>query len=866
MKGLGWPHPLARGGAHGLGWPRPAGSSDTPAESTPPASGGDGESRPVQLQVEHDQVVLDVRHVVPAFALAGLSPGNAIAACHGEGERIARQVATSALSGWEGAAPSVIDGGLAWGGGAGDLSLLVRPALAVLPEPESPTLGRDESPGPPAPPVSRETSPGENDEAGEPTDAVEVERDIDTRESSAAGASVQTAPVHAERQDEDRSVRMGQSSIAPGATEESTARAATAGSGFGYDDQHRFDLANSLPRVDESTPLAFEVAEDARRRISLVGRPFPQPPHTRVMTVANQKGGVGKTTTTVNLAAALAQSGLNVLVIDIDPQGNASTALGIDHHAEVPSIYDVVVDGVPLARGGAGRAPTSPTCSARRRPSTWPAPRSSWSRWSPASPPAAGAATVPGDRAAERCPGSTTCFIDCPPSLGLLTVNAFVAAREVLHPDPVRVLRAGGAVAAAQEHRADPGAPQPDAARLDDPADDVRRPHPAVAPRSPTRCASTSPSTVLRTTVPRSVRISEAPELRPDRDDLRPQDPAVRSSYLEAARELGRGSAVRPDRRAATAARSERERKRRGSGAGLGALIPTAPATVPSRRGTARRRVLPRSPDRRRGRRRAAGAAGTTPRLHDRADARSTSASRRGHEPAAAAPRASTDSRETVPRESARRAAAGARARASPRSPSATIRPNPRQPRQVFDEDDMAELVHSIREIGVLQPVVVRAPTARRRRGRYELIMGERRWRAAQRGRSRDDPGHRPRDRGRRPAAGRPAGEPAPQPAEPAGGGRRLPAAARRLRLHARGAREPDRPVAAADHQHAAAAEAPAARPAAGRRRRAVRRPRPCAARPARTPAAWSGSPSGSSRRACRCARSRRSSPWATGR
>ncbi len=348
MKGLGWPHPLARGGAHGLGWPRPAGSSDTPAESTPPASGGDGESKPMQLQVEHDQVVLDVRHVVPAFALAGLSPGNAIAACHGEGERIARQVATSALSGWEGAAPSVIDGGLAWGGGAGDLSLLVRPALAVLPEPESPTLGRDESPGPPAPPVSRETSPGENDEAGEPTDAVEVERDIDTRESSAAGASVQTAPVHAERQDEDRSVRMGQSSIAPGATEESTARAATAGSGFGYDDQHRFDLANSLPRVDESTPLAFEVAEDARRRISLVGRPFPQPPHTRVLTVANQKGGVGKTTTTVNVAAAMAQSGLNILVLDIDPQGNASTALGIDHHSEIPSLYDVVVEQRPL--------------------------------------------------------------------------------------------------------------------------------------------------------------------------------------------------------------------------------------------------------------------------------------------------------------------------------------------------------------------------------------------------------------------------------------------------------------------------------------------------------------------------------------
>jgi cellulose biosynthesis protein BcsQ len=117
-----------------------------------------------------------------------------------------------------------------------------------------------------------------------------------------------------------------------------------------FDDGHadREAIVAALPPGDDDTPLARELAENARRRIQLTGRPFPKPAAPRVLTVANQKGGVGKTTTAVNVAAALAQSGLTVLVIDLDPQGNASTALGIDHHAEVPSIYDVLVDGAPL--------------------------------------------------------------------------------------------------------------------------------------------------------------------------------------------------------------------------------------------------------------------------------------------------------------------------------------------------------------------------------------------------------------------------------------------------------------------------------------------------------------------------------------
>ncbi|MFM8351120.1 MAG: ParA family protein, partial [Actinomycetales bacterium] len=69
---------------------------------------------------------------------------------------------------------------------------------------------------------------------------------------------------------------------------------------------------------------------------------------TRIITVANQKGGVGKTTTTVNIAAAIALSGRRVLVVDLDPQGNASTALGIAHHEGVAGIYEVLLGSLTI--------------------------------------------------------------------------------------------------------------------------------------------------------------------------------------------------------------------------------------------------------------------------------------------------------------------------------------------------------------------------------------------------------------------------------------------------------------------------------------------------------------------------------------
>jgi chromosome partitioning protein len=145
------------------------------------------------------------------------------------------------------------------------------------------------------------------------------------------------------------------------------------------------------------------------------------------MTIANQKGGVGKTTSAVNLAASLALHGARVLVVDLDPQGNASTALDVDHRAGTPSVYNVLVEDQPLA------GIIQPVADI---PGLYCA---------PATIDLAGAEIelVPLVAREARLNRALTdydashldyIFIDCPPSLGLLTVNALVAAAEVLIP------------------------------------------------------------------------------------------------------------------------------------------------------------------------------------------------------------------------------------------------------------------------------------------------------------------------------------------------------------------------------------------------------------------------------------------------
>ena len=100
---------------------------------------------------------------------------------------------------------------------------------------------------------------------------------------------------------------------------------------------------------DWDSPIAMEALRATRVLHAADQEPFPAPGRIRVITIANQKGGVGKTTSTVNLGVALALYGLRTLVIDLDPQGNASTALGVEHTVGTPSIYDALVGDSTLS-------------------------------------------------------------------------------------------------------------------------------------------------------------------------------------------------------------------------------------------------------------------------------------------------------------------------------------------------------------------------------------------------------------------------------------------------------------------------------------------------------------------------------------
>ncbi|CAM3284908.1 ParA family protein [Stackebrandtia soli] len=286
---------------------------------------------------------------------------------------------------------------------------------------------------------------------------------------------------------------------------------------------------------DDDLPLARE-AQRAVKVLNPAGDvSMPRPGRRRVMGVANQKGGVGKTTSAVNLAVALALHGNRVMVIDLDPQGNASTGLGVEHGAGTPSIYEALIESVPLAEV---------TQQVEGIPNLVCA---------PATIDLAGAevelvSVVAREHRLERAINNYPfeldyILIDCPPSLGLLTVNALVAAKEVLIPIQCEYYALEGLgqllrnIELVKVHLNQ----QLQVSTILLTMYDKRT---KLADQVEQEVRSHFGDVVLKSVVPRSVRVSEAPGYG---QSVMTYDPGSRgaTSYFEAAEEIAvRGAAM----------------------------------------------------------------------------------------------------------------------------------------------------------------------------------------------------------------------------------------------------------------------------------------------------------------------------------
>ncbi|WP_038169320.1 ParA family protein [Tomitella biformata] len=287
--------------------------------------------------------------------------------------------------------------------------------------------------------------------------------------------------------------------------------------------------------TDELPPSADMDGEEApmgQHLSATVGGSLPRPTNRRIITIANQKGGVGKTTSTVNLAAALAANGLGVLVVDLDPQGNASTALGIDHRSGVPSTYELLIGEVTLEQA-IQRSPHNENLYCV-----------------PATIDLAGAEielvsmvaregrlkSALDDAALDKRTIDYV-LIDCPPSLGLLTVNALVAAREVLLPIQCEYYALEGVgqllrnIELVQAHLNR-------ALHVSTILLTMYDGRTKLAGQVAEEVRNHFGSMVLRTMIPRSVKVSEAPGFGMTVLDYAPSSRGA-MSYMDAGRELG---------------------------------------------------------------------------------------------------------------------------------------------------------------------------------------------------------------------------------------------------------------------------------------------------------------------------------------
>ena len=290
---------------------------------------------------------------------------------------------------------------------------------------------------------------------------------------------------------------------------------------------------------DQTTPLAAAAEHTLLARQAARMRPPERRPRaTRVLVVANQKGGVGKTTSTVNVAAAMAQLGQRVLVIDLDPQGNASTALNIEHRRGTASTYDLLVDEAPLADvaapcpdiPGLDVVPATIDLAGAEIELVSAVARENRLLRALRAAPRVGSADEAGEDRYDYV------FIDCPPSLGLLTLNALVAGEEMMIPIQAEYYALEGlgqllsTVDMVRAHL------NPDLAVstiLITMYDGRTRLAQGVAEE----VRSHFGEQVIKTYIPRSVRVSEAPSYG---QTVMTYDPgsAGAVSYLEAAREI----------------------------------------------------------------------------------------------------------------------------------------------------------------------------------------------------------------------------------------------------------------------------------------------------------------------------------------